>query len=205
MALVWTALFFLYWTASMSVSVQQHCLTSLRTSMHLSLSLTSSLFNFCLCFKVSNPCAVTTQAAPPPLSSHPQLGSCTEVRHDCGTSNGLPPCSQRSMQVHQSSFTQKWNKGSNSRVDLLMYYLFLKKCIQVWRYHCLKLLPSQYSSGESRLLQAYNTVTLQPFKSLYVVSMTVSMLLWIIHQILCEQVSLGDFLHVKISHMNILG
>uniref|UniRef100_A0A4W6EH81 Rho guanine nucleotide exchange factor 25 n=1 Tax=Lates calcarifer TaxID=8187 RepID=A0A4W6EH81_LATCA len=93
--------------ASKSVSVQQHCLTSLRTSMHLSLSLTSSLFNFCLCFKVSNPCAVTTQAAPPPLSSHPQLGSCTEVRHDCGTSNGLPPCSQRSMQVHQSSFTQK--------------------------------------------------------------------------------------------------
>ncbi|XP_050930500.1 LOW QUALITY PROTEIN: rho guanine nucleotide exchange factor 25 [Lates calcarifer] len=60
---------------------------------------------------VSNPCAVTTQAAPPPLSSHPQLGSCTEVRHDCGTSNGLPPCSQRSMQGVTANFQATTLKG----------------------------------------------------------------------------------------------
>ncbi|GLD64384.1 rho guanine nucleotide exchange factor 25 isoform X1 [Lates japonicus] len=60
---------------------------------------------------VSNPCAVTTQAAPPPLSSHPQLGSCTEVRHDCGTSNGLLPCSQRSMQGVTANFQATTLKG----------------------------------------------------------------------------------------------
>ncbi|XP_040890543.1 rho guanine nucleotide exchange factor 25 isoform X2 [Toxotes jaculatrix] len=47
---------------------------------------------------VSNPCAVAPQASHPPLSSHHQLSLCTEVRHDRGTFNGLPPCSQHSMQ-----------------------------------------------------------------------------------------------------------
>uniref|UniRef100_A0A665VW56 Rho guanine nucleotide exchange factor 25 n=1 Tax=Echeneis naucrates TaxID=173247 RepID=A0A665VW56_ECHNA len=41
---------------------------------------------------VSNP--LTPQAAHLPLSSHPQLSLGTEVRHDCGTSNGVTPCSQ---------------------------------------------------------------------------------------------------------------
>ncbi|KAM9362431.1 rho guanine nucleotide exchange factor 25 [Symphorus nematophorus] len=39
---------------------------------------------------VSNPCVATPGAAHPPLSSHKQLSLCT--------SNGLPPCSQHSMQ-----------------------------------------------------------------------------------------------------------
>uniref|UniRef100_A0A665VVK7 Rho guanine nucleotide exchange factor 25 n=1 Tax=Echeneis naucrates TaxID=173247 RepID=A0A665VVK7_ECHNA len=34
------------------------------------------------------------QPAHLPLSSHPQLSLGTEVRHDCGTSNGVTPCSQ---------------------------------------------------------------------------------------------------------------
>ncbi|XP_044033283.1 rho guanine nucleotide exchange factor 25 isoform X2 [Siniperca chuatsi] len=53
---------------------------------------------------VSNPCAATPGAAHPPLSSHHQLSLCTEVRHASGTSNGLPPCSQHSMQSVTASF-----------------------------------------------------------------------------------------------------
>ncbi|XP_076613288.1 rho guanine nucleotide exchange factor 25 isoform X2 [Chaetodon auriga] len=48
--------------------------------------------------KFSNPCAATPRVAHPPLSSHQQLSLCTEVRPGCGTSNGLPPCSQHSVQ-----------------------------------------------------------------------------------------------------------
>ncbi|XP_029286532.1 rho guanine nucleotide exchange factor 25, partial [Cottoperca gobio] len=47
---------------------------------------------------LSHPCAATTGAALPPLPSHQQLSISTEVRHARGTSNGLPPCSQHSMQ-----------------------------------------------------------------------------------------------------------
>ncbi|XP_041809923.1 rho guanine nucleotide exchange factor 25 isoform X4 [Chelmon rostratus] len=44
----------------------------------------------------SNPCAATPRVAHPPLSS--QLSLHTEVRPGCGTANGMPPCSQHSMQ-----------------------------------------------------------------------------------------------------------
>ncbi|XP_045884826.1 rho guanine nucleotide exchange factor 25 isoform X1 [Micropterus dolomieu] len=53
---------------------------------------------------VSNPCAVIPGAADSPLSPFHQLSLCTEVRHACGTSNCLPPCSQHSMQVVTASF-----------------------------------------------------------------------------------------------------
>ncbi|KAK9529116.1 hypothetical protein VZT92_013231 [Zoarces viviparus] len=53
---------------------------------------------------LSNPCAVTPEAALPPLPSHQQLGLCTEGRHARWTSNGLSPSSQHSMQGVTASF-----------------------------------------------------------------------------------------------------
>ncbi|KAK2862217.1 hypothetical protein Q5P01_001750 [Channa striata] len=47
---------------------------------------------------------VRPQAAHCSLSSHQQLGLCTGLRHDSGTSNGLPLCSPNSTQVIPSSF-----------------------------------------------------------------------------------------------------
>ncbi|XP_051271762.1 rho guanine nucleotide exchange factor 25 isoform X2 [Dicentrarchus labrax] len=73
---------------------QQHCLLSYNTSL-------PSLHppQHCPASKVaSNPCAGTPEAAHPPFSSNQQLSLCTEVRQGRGTSNGLPPCSQHSMQ-----------------------------------------------------------------------------------------------------------
>ncbi|XP_054473053.1 rho guanine nucleotide exchange factor 25 [Anoplopoma fimbria] len=53
---------------------------------------------------LSDPCAATPEAALPPLPSHQQLGLCTEGRHARWTSNGLPPCSQHSVQGVTASF-----------------------------------------------------------------------------------------------------
>ncbi|XP_026206038.1 rho guanine nucleotide exchange factor 25 [Anabas testudineus] len=76
---------------------QQPCLLSYNTSLP---SLHSHQHSPAT--KVSNPCPVIPRAARSTLSSH-QL-SLTEVRHDCGTNNGLPPDSQSSMQGMTSSF-----------------------------------------------------------------------------------------------------
>ncbi|XP_033481511.1 rho guanine nucleotide exchange factor 25 isoform X2 [Epinephelus lanceolatus] len=58
---------------------------------------------------LSNPCAVTTQAALPSLPSHQQLSS----------SNGLPPCSQHSMQGVTASFqATTLNKGAHQPNNL---------------------------------------------------------------------------------------
>ncbi|XP_042257545.1 rho guanine nucleotide exchange factor 25 isoform X8 [Thunnus maccoyii] len=56
---------------------------------------------------VSSPCAGAHQEPHLPLSSKKQPSLCPEVRHGRGTSNGLPPCSQQSTQVHQSGLTQQ--------------------------------------------------------------------------------------------------
>ncbi|KAM6948078.1 rho guanine nucleotide exchange factor 25 isoform 2-T2 [Lycodopsis pacificus] len=78
---------------------QQPCLLSYNTSL-------PSLHppHHSLASKVrSNPCAVTPEAALPPLPSH-QLSLCTEGRHARWTSNGLSPSSQHSMQGVTASF-----------------------------------------------------------------------------------------------------
>lgn len=89
--------------ASKVVSVQQHSLAHFCAFVHFSLSDVLSLW-FLFLSKFSNPCAATPRVAHPPLSS--QLSLHTEVRPGCGTANGVPPCSQHSMQVHQSYFIQ---------------------------------------------------------------------------------------------------
>ncbi|XP_008294320.1 rho guanine nucleotide exchange factor 25 isoform X2 [Stegastes partitus] len=54
---------------------------------------------------VSTPCDVKLQAAHPPLSSHQQLSLSTEVKHDCATSNGLPPsCNHHTLKGVTASF-----------------------------------------------------------------------------------------------------
>ncbi|XP_059184807.1 rho guanine nucleotide exchange factor 25 isoform X2 [Centropristis striata] len=53
---------------------------------------------------LSNPCAATPRAALPPLPSHQQLSLSTEVTPAHQTSNGLPACSQLSMQGVMASF-----------------------------------------------------------------------------------------------------
>jgi len=70
-------------------------------NMHI--STLSSLLDFSLCFKVSNPSAMTLGATHPPFSSHRQLSLCTEVKHDCSTSNDLSPCSHHHQRVDMSS------------------------------------------------------------------------------------------------------
>ncbi|KAM7422458.1 hypothetical protein PAMA_010483 [Pampus argenteus] len=55
---------------------------------------------------VSSPCAVTHQETCLRLSSNQQLSLCPEVRQDHGTPNGLPLCSQHSMQGVTGSFQQ---------------------------------------------------------------------------------------------------
>lgn len=53
----------------------------------------------------SNPCDATLRAAHPPLSSHQQLSLRSEVRHDHGSSNGLPPpCSRHTLKGVTASF-----------------------------------------------------------------------------------------------------
>lgn len=79
---------------------QQPCLLSYNTSlpsMHSSQHSPASQ-------TVSNPCVVTLRAAHPSLSSPMQLSLCSEVRRDCGTSNGLAPCSYHSLQGVPASF-----------------------------------------------------------------------------------------------------
>ncbi|XP_040014535.1 rho guanine nucleotide exchange factor 25 isoform X2 [Xiphias gladius] len=62
---------------------------------------------------VSNPCAVTPRAVHIPLSSHQQLSLSTEATHDSGTSNGLPPRSQYSMQGVIANFQATMFKGES--------------------------------------------------------------------------------------------
>nr|XP_024658220.1 rho guanine nucleotide exchange factor 25 isoform X3 [Maylandia zebra] len=79
---------------------QQPCFLSYNTSlpsMHSSQHSPASQ-------TVSNPCVVTVCAAHPSLSSPMQLSLCSEVRRDCGTSNGLAPCSYHSLQGVPTSF-----------------------------------------------------------------------------------------------------
>ncbi|XP_042359789.1 rho guanine nucleotide exchange factor 25 [Plectropomus leopardus] len=68
---------------------------------------------------LSNPCAATTRAALPPLPAQQQLSLCTEVRQACGTSNGLPPCSQHSMQGVTASFQATTLKEGTHRPNNL--------------------------------------------------------------------------------------
>ncbi|XP_074489740.1 rho guanine nucleotide exchange factor 25 isoform X1 [Sebastes fasciatus] len=69
---------------------------------------------------LSTPCAATPQAALPPLPSHQQLGSCSEVRHAGRTSNGLPPCRQHSMQGVTATFqATTLNEGRPHNMDQL--------------------------------------------------------------------------------------
>ncbi|XP_061583575.1 rho guanine nucleotide exchange factor 25 isoform X1 [Cololabis saira] len=54
--------------------------------------------------KVSNPCGMTLRAAHPPFSSHQQLSTCTEVKHDCDSCNSLPHCSHHQQKGVSASF-----------------------------------------------------------------------------------------------------
>ncbi|XP_075317030.1 rho guanine nucleotide exchange factor 25 isoform X2 [Odontesthes bonariensis] len=54
--------------------------------------------------KVSNPPAMTLRTTHPPFSAHRQLSLCTEVKHDCGTSNDLSPCSHHHQRGVTASF-----------------------------------------------------------------------------------------------------
>ncbi|XP_072238378.1 rho guanine nucleotide exchange factor 25 [Leuresthes tenuis] len=54
--------------------------------------------------KLSNPPAMALRATHPPFSSHRQLSLCTEVKHDCSTSNDLSPCSHHHQRGVTASF-----------------------------------------------------------------------------------------------------